>query len=105
MIRKIILMFWLLNCAGTSLGQKKYTVESVPNTKVTSDSYVSNPDNLLRDSTVARINVLLKGLENQTTVQVAVVMLTSIGKETDYDFAQRLLNVGASVMLKKTTAC
>lgn len=83
-------MFWFLSVAMDAPAQKVYSVETVPNTKVTSDSYVSNPDRIIRDSTVTRINELLRGLENQTTVQVAVVMLTSVGDAADFDFAQKL---------------
>lgn len=90
MIRKVVLMCWLLVGFCTALAQKVYTVETVPNTKVINDSYVSDPDHLLRDTTVARINSLLRGLENQTTVQIAVVMLPSIGDGDHVDFAQKL---------------
>jgi uncharacterized protein len=90
MIRKIGLMFCLIVGSGIGQAQKVYTVETVPNTKVANDSYISDPEHLLRDSTVMRINTLLRGLENQTTVQVAVVMLPSVGEEQDFDFAQKL---------------
>lgn len=90
MIRKVVLMFWLLVGVGSGLAQKAYTVEMVPNAKVINDSYVIDPEHLLRDSTVMTINSLLRGLEDQTTVQVAVVMLSSIGDATDFDFAQKL---------------
>ncbi len=90
MIRKLILAFLVMSAAAAGHAQVVYTVETVPNTKVTSDSYVSNPDHIIRDSTVTRLNSVLRGLENQTTVQVAVVMLSSIGESADFDFAQKL---------------
>jgi uncharacterized protein len=67
-----------------------YTVETVPNTRLINNSYVSNPDGLLQESTVAEINQQLSILENSATAQVAVVMLTSIGEESEVDFAQQL---------------
>jgi len=67
-----------------------YTVTTVPNTKVSTNSYVSNPDGIISDSTVTKINSILTNLEQKTTAQVAVVLLTSIGEESDVDFAQQL---------------
>ncbi|MFN3839191.1 MAG: TPM domain-containing protein [Cyclobacteriaceae bacterium] len=67
-----------------------FTVESVPNTKLVNNSYVSDPARILHDTTVAHINQLLTGLEKNATAQVAVVMLPSIGNEEHVDFAQRL---------------
>ncbi|QOI96382.1 MAG: TPM domain-containing protein [Flammeovirgaceae bacterium] len=67
-----------------------YTVETVPNTKLVNNSYVSDPARILHDTTVARINQLLTNLEKSATAQVAVVMLPSIGSDEHVDFAQRL---------------
>jgi len=72
-----------------SLAQS-YSVESVPNTKLINNSYVSNPDNLLSPTAVNDINLLLDSLERQTTAQVAVVMLNSVGDADVTDFAQSL---------------
>ncbi len=88
-MKNLILLFlmqtmWLLTAAQV------YTVESVPNTKIQSNSYVSNPDGLITQSTVIQLDQLLIALEQQTTAQVAVVMLHSIGDQTDFDFAQAL---------------
>ncbi|HEY0742089.1 MAG TPA: TPM domain-containing protein [Chryseosolibacter sp.] len=69
-----------------------YTVESVPNTKLISGSYVSNPDNILSTEAVATIDAQLKMLEDSTTAQVAVVMLKSIGSSDEFTFAQELFN-------------
>ncbi len=67
-----------------------FTVESVPNTKLVNNSYVTDPARILHDTTVAHINQLLTSLEKNATAQVAVVMLPSIGNEENVDFAQRL---------------
>lgn len=66
------------------------TVESVPNQKLINGSYVSNPDNILNETTVAQIDTLLGSLEKKTSVQVAVVAVHSIGSADVFDFAQEL---------------
>jgi uncharacterized protein len=80
----------ILTCFFFCAISQTYTVETVPNTKLINNSYVSNPDGLLQESTVSEINQLLSALENSATAQVAVVMLTSIGEESEVDFAQQL---------------
>lgn len=81
------LLIFLNTCLSFA---QPYTVESVPNTKLVNNSYVSNPDNLLSDQAVAEINHRLDSLEKKTTTQVAVVMLNSIGDADIFDFAQSL---------------
>lgn len=81
----------LFFCAGSGLAQT-YTVETVPNTKLVDNSYVSDPDNLLKQETIASINHELKLLEDSTTAQVAVVMLKSIGDADIFNFAEALFN-------------
>lgn len=66
------------------------TVESIPNQKLINGSYVSNPDGILDMASVRQIDSLLASLEKQTTVQVAVVVVKSIGNEDNVDFSQRL---------------
>lgn len=77
-----------LQC-NSSLGQV-YTVETVPNTKLVNNSYVSDPAGLLNAYTVSEINGLLDSLEKKATAQVAVVMLPSIGDADRFEFAQAL---------------
>jgi len=81
----LILLFTEAPCSAQT-----YTIESVPNMKLINNSYVTNPDNLINESTVIQINQQLATLEQQTTSQVAVVLLNSIGEETDFNFAQNL---------------
>ena len=66
------------------------TVESIPNQKLINGSYVANPDNILDATTVAQIDTLLDSLERKTTVQVAVVVVESIGDADIFEFAQKL---------------
>jgi uncharacterized protein len=66
------------------------TVESIPNQKLINNSYVSNPDGILDESTIAEIDVILKSLEEKSTAQMAVVAVRSIGDADIFDFAQQL---------------
>jgi uncharacterized protein len=86
----LILSMMLVNLMMVSA--QTYTVENVPNTKLVNNSYVSNPDNIINPSSVAEIDSILNDLENKSSVQVAVVLLNSIGEEDIFDFAQELFN-------------
>jgi uncharacterized protein len=66
------------------------TVESIPNQKLINNSYVSNPDQILSETTVAKIDSILSSLEKNTSVQVAVVAVNSIGDEDVFEFSQKL---------------
>jgi uncharacterized protein len=77
-----------------ALGQPiQYTPETVPNTKLVDNSYVSNPDQILLPTTVDHINFILAELEQKTTAQVAVVVVESIGSADIEDFAQELFQL------------
>lgn len=88
-LKKFILLF-LMKTACLLTAAQVYTVDSVPNTKLQNNSYVSNPDGLITSTTLTQLDQLLTALEEQTTAQVAVVILHSIGDQTDFDFAQAL---------------
>lgn len=80
----------LVFICSVSASQAQSTVQSIPNQKLLNGSYVSNPDKILEDGIVAQIDTLLKSLEKKTTVQVAVVVVQSIGQADIFDFAQQL---------------
>jgi uncharacterized protein len=88
-MKKTALLIFLLSLFIEGLPQP-YTVDSVPNTKRINNNYVSNPDNLINATTVTQIDQHLTSLEQQTTAQVAVVLLSSIGENSVEDFAQSL---------------
>ncbi|GAB4029858.1 hypothetical protein GCM10028809_21540 [Spirosoma gilvum] len=70
---------------------QSYTLETVPNPKQSrSTHYVSNPDKILSDFAVDRIEEVLRKLEDSTTAQVAVVCVNSIGEKVPKDFATAL---------------
>ena len=68
-----------------------YTPEEVPNPKSQGQEYyVSNPDGILSDSTVNWVNGCAARLEQETEVELCVVVLESIGEEDAFDFAYEL---------------
>ena len=83
-------LFLLIALAFTTTLSAQSTLESIPKQKLIDGSYVSNPDNILDDTTVAQIDTLLTSLETKTTVQVAVVVVQSIGDADIFEFAQSL---------------
>ena len=85
----LLLFLWVGSYAACS---QTYTVDSVPNDKLINNSYVSNPDHIISDEVVAEINQKLSQLESQTTVQVALVLLNSIGEADIFTFAQELFD-------------
>lgn len=87
-----LLLLILFSICIQIVAAQTYTVETVPNTKLVNNSYVSNPDTILNEATVSAINKKLSDLEAKTTVQVAVVVIKSIGDADIFDFAQRLFN-------------
>jgi uncharacterized protein len=87
---KKFFLFWIVMGHSIGLQAQTYTVETVPNTRLINNSYVSNPDKLLGDAAVAEINGLLDSLERNTSAQVEVVMLNSIGDADEFEFAQAL---------------
>ena len=93
-IRTGILLLSLLLGNSTLLVAQSgvYTIESIPNPKVRGGGYVSNPDNIISPTDVSRINSLLTEMENNTTAQVAVVIVQSIGEANPKDFTHQLFN-------------
>ncbi len=67
-----------------------HTIESVPDPKLMGGGYVSDPDVYLSALEVVKLNNLIKETEENTTAQIAVVLLKSIGNENPKDFATRL---------------
>lgn len=84
-------LFLLFISVSSFLYGTEYTVETIPNPKTQdANAYVSNPDGILKQETVSRINVLLDSLEAQNGSEVAVVAVNSIGYEEIKPFATAL---------------
>lgn len=68
-----------------------YNVEDVPNPRNESVfNWVSNPNHILEQSSVEKVNRMLSQLEDSLSIEVAVVALPSIGEETTTEFAHKL---------------
>ncbi|MDR1591561.1 MAG: TPM domain-containing protein [Prevotellaceae bacterium] len=87
---KLIALFIFSAFAVSAQG---YELEDVPNVKLTCAScFVTNPDAILSSHTVEALNRQLSQLESQVGVEVAVVVVKSIGYNDYTDFAYRLFN-------------
>ncbi len=76
-----------------SASSKDFTVKTIPNVRLQNHTnHVSNPDRILTQSDVDRINELLNKLENSTSIEVAVVAVHSIGYNDARSFATELFN-------------
>jgi uncharacterized protein len=81
-------LLWMANLSGQS-----FTPESVPNTKIQNNSYISDPSNILDEETYNQINSKLTFLEDSVGSEVALVMLPSIDEAVPKDFAYKLFNL------------
>lgn len=88
-MRTFLLCLILFSAIAPVSAQKAYTLGNIPEPTPPS-SYVSNPDGIISAAVEARINSLLRQLEDSTTSQVAVVVVNSIGGEVPRDFGLEL---------------
>lgn len=83
-------LFTILFCtilwAQSAAAQRVHTIDDIPNPRTTAGGWVSNPDGVLSPSTVANINTQLTQLQATTSVEVAVVVVESIGDAAPEDF-------------------
>ncbi len=87
-MNKRILFLMLLSLCIFNI-KAQYTLETVPNPKDRNE-FVSNPDGILQASTVEQINSKLRALSNETSTEIAVVAVNSIGNESVDNFATQL---------------
>ncbi len=88
---KRVLFIFLIVFGFSNIISGQYTVETVPNPNK-NGWFVSNPDAILYQTTVKKLNADIKTAHDNEIVQVAVVALNSIGDEIPKDFAHQLLN-------------
>ncbi len=68
-----------------------YTVEEIPNVHIKDKTqYVTNPDNLISQQTVAGLNSIISNVWQTTSAEMVVVIVKTIGNEEINDFATRL---------------
>ncbi|MCL1934691.1 MAG: TPM domain-containing protein [Candidatus Azobacteroides sp.] len=81
-------LFWF--CLPLS-AQNVYTISSVPNDHLKNAAdYVTNPDGIISQAAEEKTNATIASIENVSTAEIAVVLLSSIGDEDIDDFATRL---------------
>ncbi len=90
-MKKSIVLFSLLVISITGV-YAQWTVKTVPDPKNGGRGYVSNPDKILTDQYVDYLDSAIAQIEDSTSVQVAVVVLNSIGDEVPKDFVNELFN-------------
>jgi len=78
---------------GYNLMAHSYSVKDIPNPKdAHRDYYVSNPDQLLSAATMTQINELCKKISDQSSAEVAVVVVKNYNGDDAASFATELYN-------------
>ncbi len=92
--RRWALLLWIgLLLIATRLAARDYTVETVPNVRLSDQqNHVSDPDGIIAPGDAARINRLLNVVEDSLGIEVAVVALSGIGDNDTRTFATELFN-------------
>jgi len=87
---KRLFLFIFCSLAGFT-SAVEYTVESVPKPIATNArEFVSNPDGILKAETVQKMNEMIYALKTETSAEVAVVVVNSIGQADHVSFANQL---------------
>jgi len=85
-------LFLIIFCSLAGFASAvEYTVESVPN-PITANAreFVSNPDGILKTETVQKMNEMIYALKTETSAEVAVAVVNSIGQADHVTFANQL---------------
>lgn len=91
MKRLLILIVATLCCNIASARQ--YTVEQIPNVQLENRyQFTSNPDGILSNNAVARIDSICYDLRHRGIAQVAVVAVKEIASDDVFDFAYKLFS-------------
>ena len=68
-----------------------YTIDNIPNVHLSNaQDFVSNPDGILSPATVNELNRIILSIQEQTSSEIAVVVVQSIGDEEIKPFATNL---------------
>ena len=91
-MRKLLFILSFFSLLGNlTLQAKEYTIQEIPMVHLQDRTrYVSNPDGILSESTVATIDNILYNLEQKTGIQTLVVVVTGIEGGDCFEFAYRL---------------
>lgn len=87
MLRKWAITAWLL-CSVSFAAAGVYRPDEVPNVQLgNSERYVSNPDGILSDGAVARIDSICASVRKKGLAQIAVVAVDAIEGDDAFSFA------------------
>ena len=91
---------FLLLILCLDLAAREYSVEDIPNVQISNRyRFTSNPDGILSDWAVAKINSICYDLRHRGIAQTAVVAVSEIDSDDVFDFAYELFSewgVGSS---------
>lgn len=91
MIRNLLLLVCL--CAWLPAAAHPYTVEQIENVQSADRTrFTSNPDGILSQAAVARIDSICYGLRQRGAAQVAVVAVDAIAGGDPFTFAYELFS-------------
>ena len=89
----ILIIALILGLDTLAAQEKSYTVKTIPNAHLQDEQqYLSDPDKILSAGAKAEIDQILHTLEQETGIEVAVVVVPSIGTEECFEFAHQLFN-------------
>ncbi|MGL5318988.1 MAG: TPM domain-containing protein [Bacteroidales bacterium] len=84
-------LFILFLSLSALLSAQVYTVDNIPNVQLQdARHYVSNPDRIISEQEVTALNQKIQRIKDSTTVEIAIVLVNSIGTEEIKPFATRL---------------
>ena len=87
------LFIFIFIFTSAQLYAKEYTVENIPNVHLNDGRlFVSNPDGILSDKTVATLDQMLYQMQAENTAEIAVVAVESIGNKDIDIFATDLFS-------------
>lgn len=92
LLNKFLICLLLFFVNSLSLFAQTYSIETVPNPTKTDNGFISDPSNVIPLKDKVELNGIIKGIADSTTVEIAVAILPSIGKQVPKDFAHQLFN-------------
>lgn len=93
-MKKILFIFFLsllVTTLQSARSGKLYTVETVPNDQLQdATDFVTNPDGIISSEAEYRVNSIIASIRDSATVEIAVVLINSIGSKDIDSFATDL---------------
>lgn len=90
-MKKIVLILCCTLISLMATATSVYTVKNTPNIHLTDlTKYTTDPNQILSPETVSRIDQILYQLDQKTGIEVAVVVLPSIGETDCFSFSHQL---------------